>query len=515
MPAPLRALMIEDSENDALMLIRELRRGGYEVSHQRVDSAAALNAALDAGKWDIVISDYSLPGFSGTKALALLRSRDTDTPFVFVSGTIGEEMAVGALKSGAQDYLLKGNLTRLFSAVERTLAEAEGRRERRRLETQVNQLRRFEAIGRLAGGIAHDFNNVLGSILGWAELGQADLPEGHRARERLSKIRGQAERAALLTRQLLAFARRQVLEPQNLDVNAIVTESVSLMEKVIGEHVDIQLSLAKDLEPAWADGTQVEQIVMNLCINSRDAMPAGGRLTIETQMTELKPGAEEYRSYFRPGRYVQLTVADTGTGMDAATLEHIFEPFFTTKEVGKGTGLGLATVYGIVKQHNGIIDVESEPGHGTRFLVYLPLGRGAVAAREKKPAVEVRRGTETILVAEDNDDLREAAREMIEALGYRVLLSHDGEEAVQLFTENSTAVDLVLLDVVMPRMSGPAALEKMAVLRPDVPAIFTTGYADEAESLASMTRKRLGILQKPYGTIPLGQKIRALLDEKH
>jgi two-component system cell cycle sensor histidine kinase/response regulator CckA len=514
MATPLRALLVEDSENDALLLIRELRRGGYDVSHRRVDSAAAMHAALDGGKWDIVISDYSMPGFSGTEALALLRKRNADTPFIFVSGTIGEEMAVSALKSGAQDYLLKGNLARLQSAVERTLDEAEGRRERRRLETQVNQLRRFEAIGRLAGGIAHDFNNVLGSILGWAELGQADLPEGHRAGERLRKIQAQAERAALLTRQLLAFARRQVLQPQNLDVNALLTESISLMGKVIGENVQIGLSLAKDLAPAWADASQLEQIVMNLCINARDAMPGGGRLTIETQMAEVKPGAEEYRSYFRPGRYVQLTVKDTGTGMDVATLEHIFEPFFTTKEVGKGTGLGLATVYGIVKQHNGIIDVDSEPGHGTRFRVYLPVGSGVVAAREKKPVTEVSRGTETILVAEDNDDLREAAREMIEALGYRVLLAHDGEEAVQLFTENQNALDLVLLDVVMPRMNGPEALEKMARLRPDLPAIFTTGYANEAESLVSISRRRLGILQKPYGTTTLGQKIRALLDEK-
>jgi CheY-like chemotaxis protein len=222
MGKPLRLLLIEDSEDDALLLVRELKRGGYDVAHRRVDTAQAMNAALDSGNWDLVMSDHSMPGFSGIQALELLRDRNSTIPFIFVSGTIGEEMAVNALKSGAQDYLLKGNLKRLLNAVDRSLREAEGSRERHRLETQVNQLRRFEAIGRLAGGIAHDFNNVLGSILGWADLGQADLPEGHRARERLKKISAQAERAAALTRQLLAFARRQVLEPQNLDVNALI-----------------------------------------------------------------------------------------------------------------------------------------------------------------------------------------------------------------------------------------------------------------------------------------------------
>jgi len=213
------------------------------------------------------------------------------------------------------------------------------------------------------------------------------------------------------------------------------------------------------------------------------------------------------------GHYILLSVEDTSIGMDAATLEHIFEPFFTTKEVGKGTGLGLATVYGIVKQHNGFIEVESEPDRGTRFRVYLPIGTGTVAARERKHVSEICRGTETILIAEDNDDLREAAREMIEALGYRVLLAHDGEEAVQLFSENATSVNLVLLDVVMPHMGGPAALAAMTAIRPDLPAIFTTGYANEADSLASAGKKRTAILQKPYGTATLGQQIRALLDE--
>ena len=511
MSKPIRALLVEDSEDDALLLVRELRRGGYDVSYNRVDSPVAMRTALDEGTWDIVLSDYSMPGFSGTEALSLLRSRNIDIPFVFVSGTIGEDVAVKALQAGAQDYVLKGKLARLLSAVERSLREAEARREQRRLEARVGQLQRFEAIGRLAGGIAHDFNNVLGAILGWADLGLLEMPEESRGRERLVKIRRQAERAAALTRQLLAFARRQVLEPHNVNVNALVTETVGLMEKVIGVNVHVELRLAAELAPAWADPGQIEQILMNLCINARDAMPEGGRLIISTDVAELEAGADEQRSYFRPGRYVLLSVADTGTGMDAATLEHIFEPFFTTKEVGKGTGLGLATVYGIVKQHDGMIEVDSEPGRGTRFRVYLPQGKGVADAREKTPETTVCGGSETILVAEDNDDLREAAREIIEGLGYRVLLARDGEEAVRLFAENSTAVDLLVMDVTMPRKGGPAALTEMSALNPGVPVIFTTGYAKDGESLASIGGPRVEILQKPYGSSTLAQKIRALL----
>jgi CheY-like chemotaxis protein len=355
---------------------------------------------------------------------------------------------------------------------------------------------------------------VLGSILGWAELGAADLPPEHRARERLEKIRKQAERAASLTRQLLAFARRQVLEPQNVNVNALVTETIGLMEKVIGSHVRIELHLAQDLAPAWADPGQIEQILMNLCINARDAMPQGGRLIISTEAAELKAGAEEYRSYFRPGRYVLLSVTDTGTGMDAATLEHVFEPFFTTKEAGKGTGLGLATVYGIVKQHSGMIEVDSELGRGARFRVYLPQGDGAAEPREKKLPLAVSGGKETILVAEDNDDLREAAREIIGALGYRVLLARDGDEAIRVFAENSAAVDLVLLDVIMPGSSGTAVLEAIRALKPAVRAIFTTGLASEVEASSLRQPRRVEVLQKPYSAELLGRTIRAALDAR-
>jgi len=513
MAIPLRALIVEDSEDDAALMVRELERGGFDVTHLRVDSATTMNAALESGRWDIVISDYSMPGFSGAEALKLLRARTSEIPFVYVSGTLGEETAVAALKSGAQDYLIKGKLGRLVSAVERELRGAETRRERQRLETQVHLLRRFEAIGRLAGGISHDFNNVIGAILGFAELGLEELPNDHPTRKRLQRICDQARRAGGLTRQLLAFARRQVLQPQNLEVNRVIQDTMSLLGTIIGEHIRIELVLSDDLAPAWADATQVEQVIMNLCLNARDAMPQGGRIAIRTQMTEIRPGDSVPQPYYRPGKYVLLTISDTGTGMDRETLEHIFEPFFTTKEIGKGTGLGLATVYGIVKQHGGIVDVQSEMGKGTEFRVYFPAGSGVAEIVEKKTEAKVVRGTETILVAEDNDGLRELAKEMLESLGYHVLLAATGEQALEIFATDHKSIDLVLLDVVMPEMGGPAALEKMLTIKPGLRAIFTTGYTAEADSVRSMTDRGALLLQKPYGSKDLAQSVRSLLDE--
>jgi two-component system cell cycle sensor histidine kinase/response regulator CckA len=316
-----------------------------------------------------------------------------------------------------------------------------------------------------------------------------------------------------LTRQLLAFARRQVLQPQNLDVNLLIKETVSLLAKIIGEQIQIELALASDLEAAWADGTQIEQVIMNLCLNARDAMPRGGRITIRTEMTEISQVFASSRPYFRPGRFVQILISDQGIGMDAQTLEHIFEPFFTTKEVGQGTGLGLATVYGIVKQHGGVIDVDSKVGQGTEFRIYLPPGSGEAHATEKKTDVPVKHGTETILIADDHEGVREAAKEMLTPLGYTILLASSGVEAVEIFEEKRHEIALVVLDVVMPTMTGLHAFEKMLVMKPRLRAVFTSGYTVEAESLQAMRRRGVSVLQKPYSSLELGRQIRAVLDE--
>jgi len=510
----LRVLIIEDSEDDAALAVRELQKGGYEVSYQRVDTPASMTSALDQGEWDVVISDHSMPNFSGIDALSLLRTKSPEMPFIFVSGTMGEEAAVEALKHGAQDYVMKGNLKRLVPAVRRGLYEVEQRRERAHLEHRLNLLERFEAIGRLAGGIAHDFNNVIGIVLGLAELGYEEASSDDALRERFRKIGEQAQRAAGLTGQLLAFARRQVLRPRRLNLNDSITQITGFLQTAIGDGIEVKTVLAPQLNIIRADPTHIDQILMNLCLNARDAMPEGGRLVIETRNVELKDDFCRVHSYGVPGNYVQLLISDSGTGMDEATLQRMFEPFFTTKELGRGTGLGLATVYGLVKQHEGFIHVYSEPGQGTTFHLYFPSTSGTPESREVISAAPVSVGTETILVAEDNEGLRELAHEVLSSRGYTVILASNGKEAIRLFKENRDKIQLALLDVAMPLLSGPELYTQIHALAPNFPAIFTTGYTAESASLESQLKTGAIFLQKPYSPQELGRAVRVALDQK-
>jgi two-component system, cell cycle sensor histidine kinase and response regulator CckA len=512
MGTPIRVLILEDSEDDSELVVRELNRGGYDVTWRRVETAAALRAACDVQEWDLVISDFSMPMFSGMDALALVREKRADVPFVFVSGTMGEETAVAAMRNGAQDYLVKGNLRRLVPAIQRELREAEVHRASKKLEQQVQQLQKFETIGKLAGGIAHDFNNMIGAILGWAELGYTEAESGSRLRDRFQKIKDQANRAARLTGQLLAFGRRQILQPQLVSLNALIQEEMNFLGKVIGADVEVQVHGTSDLRVTCADPTQIEQVLMNLCLNARDAMPSGGKLVIETQNVEIDDEYCRTHLQAQPGSYVLLSVSDTGLGIDEATQERIFEPFFTTKGPSKGTGLGLATVYGIVKQHGGFIYVYSEPGKGTSFRIYFKAETGTHEVAAAMPKDGLRRGTETILVADDHEGLRGSAAEMLDALGYRTIVARDGAEALKLFEANHEQIDLVLMDMVMPKVSGPDAYAKMAEIRPGLKAIFTTGYSMEAAGMISSPEKRTAILQKPYGLTSLSQKIRITLD---
>lgn len=334
MNIPLRLLIIEDSEDDAALVLLHLRQGGYNVASERVYSAHGLETAL-VKKWDIVVSDHSMPQFSGPEALKMVRAKDAEIPFIFVSGTIGEDAATEAMRVGAQDYVMKTNLKRLVPAVQRELREAEDRRERKRLEQHVQQLQKFEAIGRLAGGIAHDFNNMIGAVMGWAELGCDEAPPDSRIRERFQKIRDQARRAAKLTSQLLAFGRRQLLQPKKLNLNILVQEEMSFLGKVIGADVEIKVLEAADLRVTMADPTQIAQVLMNLCLNARDAMPGGGRLIIETHNVEIGDEYCRTHAYGKPGSYVLLSVSDTGTGMDAPHPRAHFRTFFHNERDGQ------------------------------------------------------------------------------------------------------------------------------------------------------------------------------------
>ena len=672
MRVPLRVLIAEDSEDDARLLLRELERAGFDAASERVDSRAAMQAALDRQTWDLVIGDYSMPEFSGPAALALLRAHDPDTPFIFVSGSMGEDVAVEAMKAGAQDFITKGNLRRLIPAIERELRDAEVRRERRRGQTallerarlaeltsdvgvaltqgggvramlqlcaealvrhldvalarvwtlddagqilelqasagmythidgahsrvplgrykigaiarerrpqltnqvvgdpqihdqewvrreqlvafaayplmvhdrvlgvmamfarhalsefvpkalgsvasavavgierkraeealrrseeQLRQAQKMEAVGRLAGGIAHDFNNLLTVITSYGELLLEDLSPGDSRRDDVEQIRKAAEAAAALTRQLLAFTRQQVLEPKVLNLRAIVAGTEKLLQRLIGADVHLTTSLASDLGAVKADPGQLEQIIINLAVNARDAMPGGGRLSIEAANLEQVEG--------RPGRYVLLAVSDTGIGMDEQTKARIFEPFFTTKESGKGTGLGLATVYGIVKQAGGFIWVDSEPGRGTSFEVYLPRVDEPAAPAITRPApAEPARGTETVLVVEDAPAVRLVTRQVLERYGYTVLEAPTGDIALRIAAKHHGPIHLLLTDVVMPGLSGRQLAGQLSQLRSEMKVLYVSGYADTVESAGAY-------LQKPFAPEALARRVRDVLD---
>jgi two-component system, cell cycle sensor histidine kinase and response regulator CckA len=511
--AKLHLLIIEDSELDSALLLHRLRQSGYELLDKRVDTPNDLHDALRERQWDCIISDFSLPGFSGISALKMVREKDSNVPFIFVSETIGEDVAVEAMRTGAQDYVLKGNLDRLLPTVDRELMDAETRRQHRNSELKRRQLEKFEAIGKLAGGIAHDFNNVIGAIMGWAELGAEEVAEGSRAYKFFMQIREQSERAARLTRQLLAYARRQVLTPRNINLNDIVGEAMALLQRVIGEQIEVKTLLASDLHTTKADPAQVEQVLLNLCLNARDAMPNGGRLVIETRNTDLDEAYCLGNGSVSPGRYVQLSVSDSGVGMDAATMERMFEPFFTTKDKSKGTGLGLATAFGIAKQHLGHIDVYSEVGKGSIFRVYLPATDDSAETHVEIQEAPVRGGTETILLAEDHEGLRQMSHEVLTGLGYSIVLARDGREAVEKFEANPQKFSLLVLDVVMPRLSGLDALERIRGINPTIPVIFTSGYSEESQILSSLVSSGVAqLLQKPYPPKDLARKIRDILD---
>src|SRR5271157_4933122 len=387
--------------------------------------------------------------------------------------------------------------------------------ELRALERQLLQAQKFETIGQLAGGIANDFNNVIGAILGWAELGQEQSRIYPAIAERFARIREQADRAAELTRELLAFARRQALQPRPVDLNGVMQGLVSLLDKVIDKSIEIKV-VPGFLPPVKADPTQIEHVAMNLCLNARDAMLQGGQLVIETELVQLDESYCRHYPYVMPGCYAVLSVSDTGLGMDEETRERIFEPFFTTKERGKGTGMGLATVYGIVKQHGGFIHVYSALGHGSLFRVYLPAMEGAITEGARQaadfPKAVNLRGTETILLAEDHDSIREMARQTLVNFGYRVLAANDGEQAVRLCEEETPS--LAVLDVVMPHLGGPATAAQLLARFPGLPILFTSGYSEYPRLAVSQTPASR-YLQKPYSPTSLGRAIREMLGNPH
>ena len=395
--------------------------------------------------------------------------------------------------------------------------------ERKHLEAQLRQVQKMEAVGQLAGGIAHDFNNLLTAMIGYADMLTSELPKhpaahasgaiaGDKILEAVREIRRAAGRAATMTQGLLAFSRSQVLQPTIVDLNAVVEGMQPLLRQLIGENIDLSSFLIPTLSRVKADVSQLEQVIMNLVVNAKDAMPDGGNLTIETANVELDDSYAQHRVPVIPGSYVRLAVSDNGCGINADAKARVFEPFFTTKERGKGTGLGLSTVYGIVKQSGGYVWVYSEVGQGTTFKVYLPIAQDAAVVRsEPQPAAPVPRGTETVLLVEDEEMVRTLVRQVLTWHGYRVLEARNGEEAIKIIERNEP-IDLLLTDVIMPGMNAIELVKLVETKRPKLKVIYMSGYTDHAIVRNGLLAGDVPFLQKPFAPDRLAHKVREVLN---
>jgi two-component system, cell cycle sensor histidine kinase and response regulator CckA len=516
----IRLVLVEDSEDDAELILHELRRAGYTVTAKRVETAQGLVDVLAESEWDLVISDHCLPNLSAPEALCLVQAHTRYLPFIIVSGRMGEALAVSAMKAGAADYLVKGQLTRLGPAVRRELADAEQRRQRARAEEtlgqteqQLRQAQKMEAVGRLASGIAHDFNNLLTAILGYSELVLRDMPTEAAGRADVEEIRKAGVRAAALTRQLLAFSRQQVLEPRVANLNHIVGDVEQLLRRMIGADVELVMELNAAIGHVRVDSGQMEQVLMNLALNARDAMPKGGRLRFQTRDEVLAHPRQLSGATMDAGRYVIATVSDTGAGMTPDIVKQIFDPFFTTKSLGRGTGLGLSTVYGIVKQSNGFIFVTSELGEGTVFEIFLPCVDEPVEAMKRgaTPTANLE-GSETILLVDDDAGVRDLLARALKANGYHVLVAPEGLEATSAAVQHAGAIHLLITDLVMPGIGGAELALQLTATRPSLAVLYISGYPDRRESDLDGSAGAGTYLQKPFTPSQLVRKVRELLD---
>ncbi|WP_396134279.1 response regulator [Chamaesiphon sp. VAR_48_metabat_135_sub] len=628
----LRILIVEDSENDLLLLLRELRRGGYTLDYVRVENAADMQAALDRQPWDIVIADYTLPQFSAPEALQLLQIQHQDLPFIIVSGTIGEETAVAAMRAGAHDYLLKDNLTRLVPAVERELREARERQQRlyaeralRESEERFRQLaenitesvfwmsdpkamqmlyvspayeriwgysceslyvdfmqwieaihsedrqrvranffeqslrgnydeeyrilrtdgsirwirdrgfpiknhtgtpyrvvgiaeditnrklteaalrrtERLESLGTLTSGIAHDLNNVLTPIMGIVQLLPIKLPNIDPSTRRLLQIlHDSTHRGADLVKQILSFTRGIESKPIHTQVSQLLAEIQTIIQQAFPQNIDLSIAIKADLSPIMADATMLHQVFMNLCVNARDAMPDGGRLSITAENISIDENYTGIHLDAHTGAYVLVTIADTGMGIPPNLLDRIFDPFFTTKDIGKGTGLGLATANGIVKSHHGFIDVVSEVDKGAQFKVYLPATDSCAAASIINSEPPLGDG-ELILVVDDEVPIQEIAKATLEIHGYQVITASDGIEAISLYAQHKQEIGVVLMDMMMPSLDSVTLIRTLSKLNPQVQIIAMSGLATNEAVKKTMSEGVKAFLAKPFTALEL------------
>jgi signal transduction histidine kinase/ActR/RegA family two-component response regulator len=511
MTLPLRVIFVGQTGADAAAA--ELRRGGFDPTFELVSTAEELNKHLSSN-WDVVLSDFCVNGFGAIEALTNIQGRGIDLPLIAITGRIKDTEVLSLLKAGAADHLTRGNLMRLNAAVERELRAARLRHERNRLEEQFRQSQKMEAVGRLAGGVAHDFNNLLTVITGYSDLllAKNDLPESQRTA--LEQIRRSAERGGALTNQLLAFSRRQPLQPRTVHLNELVLQIEKLLRRLIGEDIELVTIPAAAPDVAEADPARLEQVIMNLAVNARDAMPNGGKLTIETGFTEISESFPARQLGVKPGGYITISIIDTGVGMDEETQSHLFEPFFTTKNPGRGTGLGLATAYGIIRQSGGAIGFFSELGMGTTARIYLPASNKNVTSDVAEGGAERHAGSETVLLVEDEARVRKVIVDVLTDRGYKVLEATRGQEALRICRTHKGQIDIALVDVVMPEWSGPDVVKRIVALKPSLRVLFISGYTDEALIHHGILQSGAAFLQKPFLPGALVRKVREVLDSR-
>ncbi|HID77709.1 MAG TPA: response regulator [Planctomycetaceae bacterium] len=531
-----RILVVDDKPDNQALVSLVLEEQGHEVL-TAANGREGLQVAI-AELPDVILLDVMMPDMSGIEVCRKLKEdeRTRAVPVILVTAMGLNENVVAGLDAGADDYVSKPfNAEVLAARVRAALrtkesydAVAELNRQLRqeieyrrqveetleKKEAQLRQAQKMEAVGTLAGGIAHEFNNLLQAIRGYTTFAMDDLEPGQQAHQDLEQVVAAVDRAASLTSQLLRFSRAETLEREHLNLNDTVRIVIKMLRPLIGEHIDVEAHLGEDVCPVYADPGSLQQVLLNLCINARDAMPLGGKLTITTRTVVITDAESENYPDIGPGVYASIAVTDTGCGMPPEVKDRVFEPFFTTKGVGKGTGLGLAIVYGVVRQHKGTIDVYSEPGRGTTFRIYLPASHEDVAATASGGHEDVPGGTETILIGEDDAVVREVAARVLRRAGYTVLEAQDGDEVVRMFDEHGRRVSLVLLDVVMPKLDGHAVYAELKRRHPGVPVIFCTGYDPRADQTQFVHEAGIPVVEKPFDPVRLLQLVRRTLDEQ-
>jgi signal transduction histidine kinase len=518
---PIKILAVEDSENDFRLAMRVLRKAGFAPEALRVQDLPSLRQALLEGPWDALISDFSMPGFSGLQALAEFRNTGIDIPFIFVSGTIGEETAVAAMQAGANDYVMKENLRRLGPALERELAQAARRAVHRqaeaelgRFEAQLHQAQKMESLGTLAGGIAHDFNNILGAILGNIELAMLDLEPHHPVQAALGEIQLASLRARDLVRQILTFSRRRAQQLENMALKPIVEESFRLLRATLPAGVELRQDLAEVPLYVHADATQLQQVLMNLCTNAWHALDdKAGLIVIGLEAADIDAVDARTRG-LDAGAYAHLWVKDTGSGMDVRTLERVFEPFFTTKSTGQGTGLGLSVVHGIVAAHHGSITVDTLLGEGSTFHVLLPANSEPLAlpAEHERAALAEAHG-EHVVYLDDDETVMLVMVRILERAGYRCSGFLEASAALASIKDAPTSVDVFITDYNMPGRSGLDVAREAASLNPDLPIAISTGLITDDLRERARALGVSAVIQKENAFREIVPLVRRLLEK--